>query len=146
MGVRGPIFQMLIYLCHVESLNWGNVFKNRWDLCSHNPGDPFRVGEGGGGFFHCLEKSFKVRGGRTFGKLETQRLRGCTRGDNAFLSLISNRSDCCLTQQVANVRHLESSFISLCPLSSCIIIKSFLTPNCFFNTITYLHPIVILLI
>ena len=41
-------------------MNWGNVFINRGDLCSHNPGDPVRVGEGGGGFFNCLEKSFKV--------------------------------------------------------------------------------------
>lgn len=67
---------MLIYLGHVESLNWGNVFKNRWDLCSHNLGDPFRVGEGGGGFFHCLEKSFKVRGIVEAGPLGNLKPRG----------------------------------------------------------------------
>lgn len=47
---------------HVESLNWGNVFKNWWDLCSHNPGDPFRVGEGGVAFSTALRSHLKYVG------------------------------------------------------------------------------------
>lgn len=74
---------MLICLGHVESLNWGNVFKNWWDLCSHNPGDPFRVGEGGWlstALRSHLKYTWDSRA-RTFGKLETQR--DNTRGDSS---------------------------------------------------------------
>lgn len=77
--VKCQVFQMLVCPDHVESLNFGSIFKNREKLCDCNPGyQCFGWAVGGVGWhFHHLEKSFKVRGiveARPLGNLNPETL------------------------------------------------------------------------